>query len=129
MPDNLYNDERCPLCHGDNGCRVPKGHLYKGPCWCESLIVPGALLKRLSEEWVDPACICRSCLGMIIEVTRQSEGLDTAIREIRRRSSDSTAPLQPEDYYLDPDGKMVFNASYHLKRDNCCDSGCRHCPY
>jgi hypothetical protein len=33
-----------------------------------------------------------------------------------------------EDYYLE-DGKYVFTSTYHLKRGNCCGSGCRHCPY
>ncbi|MBK8312794.1 MAG: hypothetical protein IPL01_01645 [Acidobacteria bacterium] len=33
-----------------------------------------------------------------------------------------------EDYYWD--GRfMVFTSEYHLKRGNCCGSGCRHCPY
>jgi hypothetical protein len=27
------------------------------------------------------------------------------------------------------DGLLVFTAAYHLKRGNCCGSGCRHCPY
>jgi hypothetical protein len=24
---------------------------------------------------------------------------------------------------------LVFTAAYHLKRGECCHSGCRHCPY
>lgn len=38
-------------------------------------------------------------------------------------------PLTPEDYDVLPDGRMVFTATYHLKRGYCCQSGCRHCPY
>lgn len=38
-------------------------------------------------------------------------------------------PLEPEDYYLDENGLMVFTEKYHLKRGYCCQSGCRHCPY
>ncbi|WP_020602184.1 DUF5522 domain-containing protein [Spirosoma spitsbergense] len=34
-----------------------------------------------------------------------------------------------EDYYLTPEGYMVFTAAYHLKRGYCCQNGCRHCPY
>ena len=35
-----------------------------------------------------------------------------------------------EDHYMDPiSGLLVFTAKYHLKRGNCCDSDCRHCPY
>ena len=37
--------------------------------------------------------------------------------------------LQPEDFYLLPDGRMVFTREYHLKRGYCCKSNCLHCPY
>ena len=37
--------------------------------------------------------------------------------------------LEPEDFYLDDDGNMVFTAIYLKKRKFCCKSGCRHCPY
>ena len=32
-------------------------------------------------------------------------------------------------YYIDPDGKWVFTASYHNERGYCCANACRHCPY
>lgn len=38
-------------------------------------------------------------------------------------------PLEPDDYYFDDSGLMVFTEKYHLKRGYCCKSGCRHCPY
>ena len=37
--------------------------------------------------------------------------------------------LEPEDFYLSPEGYVVFTEHYHLKRGYCCKSGCRHCPY
>jgi hypothetical protein len=37
-------------------------------------------------------------------------------------------PVEGVDYYVE-NGYWVFTAAYHLKRGNCCDSGCRHCPY
>ena len=33
------------------------------------------------------------------------------------------------DYYFSPEGYLVFTEQYHLKRGQCCQSGCRHCPY
>ena len=36
--------------------------------------------------------------------------------------------LAPEDFYFDGEF-MVFTAAYHLKRNYCCNSDCRHCPY
>ncbi len=37
--------------------------------------------------------------------------------------------LGEEDYYLTPEGFIVFTEKYLLKRGYCCKSGCRHCPY
>ncbi|MGA0040564.1 MAG: DUF5522 domain-containing protein [Pirellulales bacterium] len=34
----------------------------------------------------------------------------------------------PLDSYVE-NGFLVFTAAYHLKRGECCGSGCRHCPY
>jgi hypothetical protein len=43
---------------------------------------------------------------------------------------DSTPqPLQPGDFYLTPEGYMVFTEQYHLRRGSCCGNGCRHCPW
>jgi hypothetical protein len=33
-----------------------------------------------------------------------------------------------EDFYLDGP-YVVFTEAYHLKRGECCHSGCRHCPW
>ena len=37
--------------------------------------------------------------------------------------------FEKDDYYLTPEGFIVFTEKYHLKRGHCCQSGCRHCPY
>lgn len=37
--------------------------------------------------------------------------------------------LAEEDYYLSPEGFIIFTENYHLKRGYCCKSGCKHCPY
>jgi hypothetical protein len=36
--------------------------------------------------------------------------------------------MDKEDFYIEK-GFIVFTERYHLKRGNCCRSGCRHCPY
>lgn len=33
------------------------------------------------------------------------------------------------DYYLLPDGRLVFSAKYLLERGYCCGNGCLNCPY
>ena len=40
-----------------------------------------------------------------------------------------TDKFEKEDYYLTPEGYIVFTEHYHLKRGYCCQSNCRHCPY
>jgi len=37
--------------------------------------------------------------------------------------------LNEDEYYLSPEGYVVFTEKYHLKRGYCCKSGCKHCPY
>lgn len=37
--------------------------------------------------------------------------------------------LEKDDYYINPQGLMVFTATYHLKRGICCGNACKHCPY
>jgi uncharacterized protein (TIGR00290 family) len=129
LTDELGRQEQCPLCGGDNACRLGKGHLYKGPCWCEALAVPAPLLKRMAAEWVDPACLCRSCLNAASSVASQTDDMDAALIEIRRQRRLGGNQLSPDDYYQDEDGNTVFTAAYHLKRGTCCQNGCRHCPY
>jgi hypothetical protein len=36
--------------------------------------------------------------------------------------------IEGEDYYCEG-AYMVFTAAYHLRKGECCGSGCRHCPY
>ncbi len=34
-----------------------------------------------------------------------------------------------KDYYILPDGRLVFTASYLADRGFCCGNGCLNCPY
>ena len=36
--------------------------------------------------------------------------------------------IEGEDFYREGTN-IVFTALYHLRRGQCCGSGCRHCPY
>lgn len=37
-------------------------------------------------------------------------------------------PVKLPDFYME-NGLMVLTEAFHLKRGNCCQNGCRHCPY
>lgn len=40
-----------------------------------------------------------------------------------------TDKFDPDDYYLSPEGYIIFTEAYHLKRGYCCNSNCLHCPW
>ena len=37
--------------------------------------------------------------------------------------------LEKDEYYLSPEGYLIFTEKYLLKRGYCCKNGCKHCPY
>lgn len=40
------------------------------------------------------------------------------------------AVARGQAYYVDPaTGYLVFTELHHRRRGQCCESGCRHCPY
>jgi Family of unknown function (DUF5522)/Cysteine-rich CWC len=127
--EGLSRDEQCPVCGGDNRCRVAKGHLYKGPCWCEEIIVPGHILRALAGDRFEPACLCRSCLETLARLSQELGDPAAVLRKIREQLEGSRLPNPEEDFYLDRNGNTVFTAAYHLKRGTCCGNQCRHCPF
>jgi hypothetical protein len=126
---SLGRDEQCPLCGGDNQCRVAKGHLYKGPCWCHEVVVPGHVLSRLTEDRLEPACLCRPCLETVANLSSEIDDTSTLLQKIDHAIASRRVPLAEDDFYLDENGNTVFTAAYHLKRGHCCANACRHCPY
>ena len=128
--EGLSRDEQCPVCGGDNRCRVAKGDLYKGPCWCEEIIVPGHILRALAGDRFEPACLCRPCLETLARLSQELGGDPAAVlREIQGLLDSSRLPNPEEDFYLDRNGNTVFTAAYHLRRGTCCGNQCRHCPF
>jgi hypothetical protein len=57
---------RCPVCGEPNGCRVENGEAFKGPCWCEELVLSAAAKRRLSDELPEARCLCRKCLEALV---------------------------------------------------------------
>lgn len=99
----------CPVCGEPNHCQLATAGLYKGACWCSAITVPAERLRRLPAH-ARGRCLCRRCLEAV------AAGPD--------------APLVPgRDFYLDPAGRGVFTAQYLIRRGECCESGCRHCPW
>ncbi len=121
---------RCPLCARDNDCRVAKGELYKGACWCQQVAIPQPLLRCLAESSGEPACLCRPCLETLARLSRNRSDFEAILDEARAFLLAKATDVKVEpDFYLDEFGNTVFTAAYHLKRGNCCGNQCRHCPY
>jgi Family of unknown function (DUF5522)/Cysteine-rich CWC len=127
--ESLNRDERCPVCGGDNQCRMAKGHLYKGPCWCDEIIVPSQILRVLTTARFDPACLCRGCLETAARLSVEVNDPTATVEKIRTMLASSRPTSKEGDYYIDENGNVVFTAAYHLNRGTCCGNGCRHCPY
>lgn len=49
-------------------------------------------------------------------------------RETENNSESEQTFVEGLDFYFD-EGMMVLTRKYLLDRGNCCDTGCRHCPY
>ncbi|MFO1319107.1 MAG: cysteine-rich CWC family protein [Burkholderiales bacterium] len=56
----LSND-RCPLCGGPNGCVPAATGSFEQPCWCTTIRVDPAVLRRIPEARRNVACLCRAC--------------------------------------------------------------------
>ncbi len=37
--------------------------------------------------------------------------------------------LDASEFYLSPEGYIIYTEKYHLKRGYCCKNGCKHCPF
>ena len=94
-------------------------------CWCTKL--PEFL--SLSNQ--KQSCLCPKCLSnsfkQFIEQSISEQGL-TATLEKTAQYYDDSALLEHFDYEIE-DGYYVFSKWFLLKRNSCCGSGCRNCPY
>jgi hypothetical protein len=88
--------KNCPLCGGDNQCRVAEGHLYKGPCWCHEIVVSEHVLRRLAQDLLEQTCLCPTCLETVARLTREYADPERAVAEIHK-TVESRASAQ-EDY-------------------------------
>jgi hypothetical protein len=54
--------------------------------------------------------------------------------QVEQQIQRTKKPIKPKfiegrDYYFNSRGLMVMTVIYHLKRGECCKSGCLHCPW
>lgn len=51
----------CPLCGRPNACAPALTGTQGGPCWCQDVIIPRAVLERIPKAQRGLACVCRDC--------------------------------------------------------------------
>jgi hypothetical protein len=90
--DRMSEAALCLLCRQPNHCQLCTTKAYKGPCWCEKMIIPDELLARVSPELRNKACLCRNC----VTAFHQESGRNVANRTM------------PGDFYFGPGGLLVF---------------------
>jgi len=59
-----FAPDRCPLCHGLNGCAMEAARASgepQPPCWCTRAGFSAELLARVPEAARRRACICTAC--------------------------------------------------------------------
>jgi hypothetical protein len=91
--------------------------------------VSSQTLRTLAADHFEPACLCRSCLKTVAQLTHEQEEPALEVGKTRLLPETSHLASNEEDFYHDPNGDLVFTADYHLRRGTCCGNGCRHCPF
>lgn len=54
---------------------------------------------------------------------------DWIVRLEAERLIKEKTKLNPDEFYWNENGQMVFTEQYHLRRGRCCNNSCKHCPY
>ena len=79
-------------------------------------------------------CRCQSCLAKAvdkqIDILIENNGIEHVLRmaEPYRNQAGNIEYLEHVDYEV-KDGMYIFSKWQHIKRGDCCNSGCLNCPY
>jgi len=88
-------------------------------------------LPALLEPNSELNCFCPSCLAKAIgsDIDKKLNGKTQGqMLEFVRRFQKNGGFVEYIDYTIE-NGKYIFTKWYHLKRGECCDNGCKNCPY
>lgn len=112
----------CSKCNAPFSCGAGEPN---SNCWCDALPHIGQIDDIHN-------CLCPACLK-----EEMKKKIDAFVADFKTGKQENIAPkyrdkkgrLVPDlDYYIE-DGNWVFTEWHHLKRGDCCGSGCLHCPY
>src|SRR4051812_11139122 len=113
MNDSCMSERHCPLCGSQNECRIANNCTYKGACWCEQSVIPIALQRHLASAFQQRACFCRECLRLLAHYAATEQAAEQIVARVR-------AERRQQDFYLDESNRVVFIATFHLRRGFCC---------
>ena len=115
--------KKCPSCSSSFSCGDMKS--ASAVCWCNNY--PPIVALDFSQDCLCPKCLHQKILEKTINYVK--EIAEKGIEHNTAANLKSSTEFIPDiDYYIE-NGFWVFTAWHHLKRGNCCKSGCRHCPY
>jgi Tfp pilus assembly protein PilX len=93
-------------------------------CWCYGL-------PKLKSEELNAQCLCNDCL-----IEKMAHSINSGESQLSKTERAEIAKLgvpdkasENIDYYINANGLFVFLKWYHLRRGQCCENNCQHCPY
>ena len=111
--------KNCFKCEEQFDCGVGTGQ-----CWCMSY--PPIMVPNIKQD-----CLCSSCLGISINERVGSlieEGGMKSFQKLAEPYRSPTNILKGIDYTIEA-GLYVFTKWYLARRGECCNNGCKNCPY
>ena len=98
-------------------------------CWYGKLLVHG--FSSFNVTNTGAGLLCPSCLGVAIndriDLLVEEKGMEGFQKFVEPYRS-QTKLIKNVDYTVD-DGLYVFSKWYLVKQGECCNNGCKNCPY
>jgi len=98
-----------------------------GSCWCKSF--PPIMPLDFDQDCRCPVCLSKAVdrqIGILIEKNGIEQML--LLAEPYRKHGEPIEYLEHVDYEV-REGMYIFSKWQHIKRGECCGSGCQNCPY
>ena len=113
----LEKEKVCEKCQVSFSC-------FSLGCWCANL--PTIFPLRTGSDCLCPVCLKQETQTKIEEYINP---LNAERRATIKALGEPSEMVEGIDFYYNEAGYFVFTAWYHLRRGDCCQNNCKHCPY